>query len=161
MAKSGGEGWGKTQFSDAALYITKRECVSDIYRIGESTDWADKDMEEIIKQYVAESEAPQREERQVRVVGGDYFTQDQYDNVRKSEDSVFSGFVANSSVDEKEKGANGLGENFCTETLAAIYAEQGYFEEARNIYSKLMLKFPKKSTYFAALVSELDKKTIN
>lgn len=161
MAGSGGEGWGKSQFSDAALYIAKRECLADIYRAGENTDWADKDMEEIVKSYIAKGDEPMSGQKQVRALGGDYFTQAEYDNVRKSEDSVFSGFAAKASGDGPEKGGKGLEDEFCTETLAAIYAEQGYFEQAKNIYSRLLLKFPKKSPYFAALISELDKKTTN
>ena len=46
-------------------------------------------------------------------------------------------------------------DDFCTETLAEIYAEQGYPEEARRIYSKLILFYPEKSAYFASLIEKL------
>ena len=46
--------------------------------------------------------------------------------------------------------------DFCTETLAEIYAEQGYYDRARDIYSKLLLAYPEKNTYFAALIEKLD-----
>ena len=49
-----------------------------------------------------------------------------------------------------------LGDEFCTETLAQIYLDQGYYEQARHIYSRLLLKFPEKNTYFAALIQKLD-----
>ena len=45
---------------------------------------------------------------------------------------------------------------FCTETLAWIYAGQGYREEAKKIYSRLMLRYPEKSAYFASLIEKLD-----
>ena len=47
--------------------------------------------------------------------------------------------------------------DFCTETLAQIYADQGYPEQARQIYSRLSLRFPEKSAYFAALIEKLKK----
>lgn len=48
-------------------------------------------------------------------------------------------------------------ERFVTETLAKIYAKQEDFERAINAYKNLILKFPEKSTYFAARIKELEK----
>jgi hypothetical protein len=48
-----------------------------------------------------------------------------------------------------------------TETLARIYVDQGYYSRAIDIYEKLSLKFPEKSSYFASqieMVKELIKK---
>lgn len=46
------------------------------------------------------------------------------------------------------------GEN-ATETLAAIYLNQGMPDRAIEIYYKLSLKYPEKSTYFADLIARV------
>jgi hypothetical protein len=45
--------------------------------------------------------------------------------------------------------------NFVTETLARIYINQGYYSRAIEIYEKLSLKFPEKSSYFASQIQKV------
>ena len=161
MAGLGGESWGLDQYADQALYIEDRGIVADIMRMGESQDYSDKDLETLVRSYIdgkksvdEDNIAPVRNPT-VRVPGGDFFSRTEYDKVRRDEDNIFSGFKAAVSVtDRNHDDSDDI--DFCTETLAHIYAEQGYYEQAKRIYGKLILAFPEKSAYFASLIGKLD-----
>lgn len=99
--------------------------------------------------------------RTVRSIGGDFFSQKDYDEVRRGEDDYFSGFVADRSDDTSDRVWEDPELGFCTETLAGIYAEQGYFAEAKKIYSRLVLRYPEKSAYFASLIQKIDTSITN
>lgn len=154
-----GEDWGEEQYAAEALYVPDRGKISSLIRKGRSTDCSDKDLQMLLNSYLEPAAPVQEEEaRPVRVVGGDYFSQAQYDKVRRSGDNIFSRFAAKTRSDNAsgEEGGSEMAERFATETLGRIFAEQGRTEEARRIYSRLILEIPEKSAYFATLIDNLD-----
>jgi tetratricopeptide (TPR) repeat protein len=66
----------------------------------------------------------------------------------------------NSFFDPIKMAQKSLEENddIISETLANLYYEQGYYEKAIKIYRKLILLYPKNSSYFAALIKKIEGK---
>jgi tetratricopeptide (TPR) repeat protein len=56
---------------------------------------------------------------------------------------------------ESQKPKAELSDDLVTETLAMIYARQGYYRKAIQIFEKLSLKYPEKSTYFAGHIEKI------
>ena len=136
MAGVGGESWGVSQFSDQAMYVGDRGSIAEIMHKSDGADYSDKGLEALLSSYIEEKkkEAPVYE-RKVHVVGGDFFSQSEYEKVKKVEDNVFARFQPKTRPRPEEHGdVSEL--DFCTETLAQIYAEQGYFEQAKRIYGR-------------------------
>ena len=162
MSRLGGDAWGEAQYADEALYVADRSRLAELSRAGQSVDCSDRDVDALLKSYIAPvsptAETPQEEQRPVHVVGGDYFSQAQYDDVRREGDNIFSRFAARprNEGSREEKDRTDIADRFATETLAAIFAEQGYVDEARRIYSRLILDIPEKSAYFASLIDKLN-----
>ncbi len=168
MSAMGGGGWGADQYADMAIYVGSRGKFSDMMRASQDVDWTDTDVERLLKSYIGEREenvSEQQEEvqpvhtekRRVYAGVGDYFTQEEYDQVRKSDDNVFSRYAAKARQGKtSEIEAVNLESAMYTETLAEIYLEQGYPEQAKRIYSKLILAYPEKNAYFAALIQKID-----
>ena len=190
MSKMGGGEWGKEQYADAALYVASRTIVSNIVRSSRKNDYSDKDVQTLLKRFIAPEPAPEpvadaqepgtgsgslrsapypgkgspgpvpapmrTYRRTVRVAGADFFSSDEYEGVKVDEDNYFSKFKVARSEEGDSRGWDDPELGFCTETLAWIYAEQGYREEAKKIYSRLMLRYPEKITYFASLIEKLD-----
>ena len=154
------------QYAAEALHIADRSSVSAIMRRGRDEDLSDRDVERILKSYITfDTPAPapaMRERPRVTVPGGDYFSQEQYDEIRRADDNAIADAVRSGRQEpeaEHEAPAKPVrprGDVFCTETLAGIYASQGYFEDAKQIYSKLLLAFPEKNAYFASLIEKMD-----
>ena len=117
-------------------------------------------------------------ERHPYVVGGDYFSKADIDSLENKQENISlnylkgagsatsggsaisgSGADAEGGASEKDESSGEISleidSPLCTETLASIYAQQGYYQQAIEIYSKLCLLYPEKSAYFATLVKEV------
>lgn len=99
------------------------------------------------------------------VVGGDYFSQEDFKELERSGEAFKETFSINpisstlSSLPdfdfEKQESVEDDSDQFCTETLARIYMEQEFYNQALSIYEKLILLYPEKSAYFASLIENV------
>ena len=149
----------ESQLAETGLHLGDRGALSELLRAGQTVDCSDKDVHQLMQAFMPEQPTLQPT-RKVYVVGGDYFSQDQYESARSETDGIFSRFAAKAREEgyTEEPAGGAAEEGFCTETLARIYVEQGYPQEAIEIYSRLSLRYPEKSVYFAALIDEINKK---
>ena len=157
MAAMGKDAVSEEQFASAAIYFPSRKFLSDMVRRSSVPVLTDDDVEEIIKSYVVEKQEAEKEsKRRVYAGVGDYFSQEDYDRAAKERGNIFSRSAFRARKDDVEYVAPTPEYDFYTETLAQIYAEQGYYEQAKDIYAKLILAYPEKNAYFAALIEKLD-----
>lgn len=127
-----------------------------------------------------ENDVPSPEERPAerveepvrrRVPGGDYFSKQDFEELAAAGESYSDlHFTPRSNLassldraaviltSEKPQQIPDTGE-VCTETLAGIYYSQGFYRRAIDIYKKLILFYPEKNTYFAALIERCKEKT--
>ena len=157
-----GDTWDDEQYAPEALYLPQREILVKLVKRSRQADYSDKDVKALLASYLepaapAEEGASESAPHTVHVVGGDYFSQAQYDNVKKGSDSIFSRFAVQirTEASPADDALSPVADRFATETLARIFAEQGRPEEAKRIYSRLILDFPEKSAYFASLIDSL------
>ncbi len=167
LASMGDEQAAVSVLADSALYMPAGKILSEIRKGKAVAECSDKDIDTILKSYIAGGDARRdntggQQSRKVLVVGGDYFSQEQYDQIKKSDEADlvphFTPVRAAGPEQEADSTEEDASPEFYTETLARIYEEQGYPEQARKIYSKLILAYPEKNAYFAALIRDLELK---
>ena len=136
-----------------ALYVGSRKILYGLLAGGEKTDCSDKDAQAIVGGLLSGgADSPGGNYRGV----GDYFSLTQYEGVRRADDNIFSKFSYDDRADTCMSPEIEQETDFCTEALAKIYLEQGYPEQAKEIYSKLILRYPEKSIYFASLIEKIN-----
>ena len=161
------KGWAERYLSESSLYVADLSKIADIMRPGRNEAWADGEVGELLKEYISEDKPDSirnaESARRVQAMRGDYFTQEEYDQVRSEENEhIFSRYAAKARSESEAIDCSESDKfNLYTETLAQIYAEQGYYDEAKEIYSKLILANPEKNTYFATLIGKLDQELKN
>jgi hypothetical protein len=108
------------------------------------------------------------------LAGGDYFTKKDFEMIELDLTQPLDHFIAEKPtllrsaiigkgtkpvvINDTESAESLDDEAFYTETLASIYIEQGFYKRALDVYAKLILLFPEKSSYFATLVKEIKNK---
>ena len=96
--------------------------------------------------------------------GGDYFSKEDFAQLKEEDQApqIHLGAPAEYNTQDLQmpQGNEPVYDtmDFVTETLAKIYADQGYYDKAIEVYAKLILLYPEKSTYFATLVNEIKSK---
>ena len=99
----------------------------------------------------------------ILMVGGDYFAQSDLNAAVLEEKNPIDKFIKNNprftpvqQQHEEKASLRNVGEdNFMTETLAKIYADQSLYQLAIDAYKKLILLYPKKNDYFASRIQDL------
>lgn len=137
------------QYSEVAAYAGDLHILYNYAHRDDVRDLTDSEVKALIKT------SPRR---QVRVAGGDFFSQDEYNDVKQDGDGLLASLARSIQSGDRAEVTDADPEvAFCTEPLAEIYADQGYFAQAKYIYSQLILRYPEKSAYFASLIDKLDK----
>lgn len=163
MAALGPDAWSEERYAEYALYVSSRRVIFDLMHGRRADAYADAGAQAPGGQ--AEAAAPAEQSahtaNNIIVVGGDYFSKEEYARVHEDTDDL----ISSCGVPHAENLRHDYTESpeindLCTETLAELYLEQGYPEQAKSIYSKLMLANPKKNAYFAALIEKIENKTI-
>ena len=155
MARDGARDEG--MIAEASMYLPDRSLMGRLMVTGSGKPHTDADLARMLGSLIRKS-APGTGPQAggVHVVSGDFFTQSQDDKVSRADDNIFPKFAKTAPESHEESTAGlDLDESLFTETLASVFAGQGWFDQAIHIYSRLILKNPEKSGYFANLIRSL------
>lgn len=146
-----------SQISRTAMYIASRELLFELVHSGKRPDCSDAEARKLIGSYLKGTSKNSSRKRPY-VPGGDYFSPEQYEQVREPDDAALSKFKERTVDPAYYSPREESNEELYTETLARIYLEQDYREKAIEIYYNLSLRYPGKSVYFASLIEKIKQK---
>lgn len=115
--------------------------------------FADKSMPASIQ-----TDAPEPSRPKIYMAGMDFFSKEDYEGVQMEDDRDLGRMaIVDYSAAPAEMPAACKDEqvDLVSETLAQIFMDQGYPEQAKEIYTKLSLQSPEKNAYFASLIENL------
>lgn len=138
-------------FRESLAYLPDGAYIAAAIRSAVKRDYSDAGLDSAIREMV-------RERPKIVFDGMDFFSRNDYESVRDEKDASMGKMaVVDYSTPAPEARPHTDDERFdlVSETLAGIYAEQGYTERAIEIYNALSLQSPEKSAYFATLVEKL------
>ena len=165
----------RQKLSESAVFLSSRQTLYN--RISSPAEVAqEEEIAEPILPEPAEIEPVQKP--RVIVAGADFFSKDDLKSIspeddmelklrnspfyrqaeeapNKQEETPAQPQAKKSSMLTEDGKVNFDDLAFCTETLGHIYAQQGFYDKAIEVFSKLILLYPQKSAYFAALVNDL------
>jgi len=61
------------------------------------------------------------------------------------------------TTNDLSENSTSYSDTFMTETMADIYVKQGNYIKAKEVFEKLILKYPEKNSYFAGRIVEIEK----
>ena len=141
-------------FREAYVLSSAAEVDEGVYEETVSVASADAGLSVTVPEAETEEQTAGPERKRIYVVGGDYFMPDDLRDVQGQDlSSLDSSRKSQVSLDSSEF----TDEAFYTETLARIYADQELYDRANEVYEKLILLYPEKSAYFAALKNDIKK----
>ena len=110
-----------------------------------------EDITDIKSENLQEYKHPDEEKKEEKISQADLMDRFILANPRiePSREKIDHPLIDVSIVQTEEK------QSFITETLAKIYINQEYYSRAIDIYEKLCLKFPEKSSYFASQIEKV------
>ena len=92
MSELGEGAWSDESYADAALYVSSRKIIAELAHKGHETQYADADIRALLRAYITEDVASARTDVK-RKPGGDYFTREEYESVKKEGDADFARFA--------------------------------------------------------------------
>ncbi len=164
--------WSRERLYNHSKEIERRKEAGDVFdyedEILNLTDIGDEILFEIEKEPLI-SQMPGK----IILAGGDYFSREEMSQIDLDRAQPLDRFISEkpsllnsgktSPAGTEEQSTTDISSvfddpDFYTETLAGIYSQQGFYKRAIEIYAKLILLYPEKSSYFATLVQELRSK---